>query len=89
MTKEERTLLYIAGGAILALVFIPGLAGGITRSIVRSAGEAAGGVIVGAGEAVGIPATNQSQCERDMTAGKTWDASFSCPAGTFLRYLFS
>lgn len=43
--------------------------------------------VISAGTFVGIPETSVSQCERDMAAGDTWAASFSCPAGTWLKYL--
>lgn len=39
------------------------------------------------GETVGIPATSQTECEKAMAEGRTWDASFSCPAGTWLKYI--
>lgn len=55
----------------------------------QAVASAAGGVITGAvtgvAGAVGIPATSEDQCSRDLAAGKTWDASFSCPAGRFTR----
>lgn len=34
-----------------------------------------------------IPKTNMTECERAMAEGRTWDASFACPAGTFIDYL--
>ncbi|TXC66019.1 hypothetical protein FSC37_09170 [Piscinibacter aquaticus] len=42
--------------------------------------------MVGIGQAIGIPATNETECERARREGRTWDASFACPAGTFLSY---
>ena len=47
------------------------------------------GVVLGAGEAVGIPRTNMTECERAKAEGRTWDASFACPAGDFLKYVFN
>ena len=46
------------------------------------------GAVEGIGSLVGVPATNPDQCAADQVAGRTWDASFSCPAGDFLGYLF-
>ncbi len=46
--------------------------------------DAGAGVVLGIGDVVGIPRTEQTQCERDLAAGSLWDASFSCPAGTFI-----
>jgi len=48
------------------------------------AGQAAAGAVEGVGLAIGIPRTDQTQCERDKAAGNWWAASFSCPAGDFL-----
>ena len=47
------------------------------------------GVVVGIGEAVGIPPTNQTECEKALAEGRTWDASFACPAGTFIKSFFN
>lgn len=46
------------------------------------------GAVVGIGQTVGIQPTNQTECERAKAEGRTWDASFSCPAGDFLTYLW-
>ncbi len=47
-------------------------------------GDKAAEAVQSAGELVGIPRTNQTQCQQDLAAGNWWDASFSCPAGTFI-----
>ena len=47
------------------------------------------GVVYGVGDAVGVPRTNETECERAKREGRTWDASFACPAGDFLGYLWS
>lgn len=47
-----------------------------------------GGAVVAAGEKIGVPATNLTECERAKLEGRTWDASFACPAGDFLSYLW-
>jgi hypothetical protein len=52
-----------------------------------AASTAAGGLIQGAGQAVGVPRTDLTECERAKAEGRTLDASFKCPAGDFLRYL--
>jgi hypothetical protein len=49
--------------------------------------DAASGVVIGAGKAVGIPETDDSECARALREGRTWDASFACPAGTFLKHV--
>ncbi len=47
------------------------------------------GAVTTAGEAVGIPKTNLTECEKAKAEGRTWDASFACPAADFLRYVFN
>ena len=54
----------------------------------REVNETAGGVIQNVGAAVGIPRTNVTACQLAISEGRTWDASFVCPAGTFLGSLF-
>lgn len=61
---------------------VAGAAWSLADGFIGEAGNLAGG-------AVGVPRTSQSQCDADKAAGRTWDASFSCPAGDFLRYLFN
>lgn len=47
-------------------------------------GDQAVEAVQSAGELVGIPRTNQTQCQQDLAAGRWLAASFSCPAGTFI-----
>lgn len=76
--------LAVVGGAwYVAKKGVAGAAAGV----VSAAGEAAGGAVLGIGDVIGIPRTNETECARAMREGRTWDASFACPAGTFLSYL--
>ena len=90
MKLDLQTALIGAGAlAIVAVgLFIAkkGVAGA-TAAVVGAAADVASGAVVGIGQAVGIPATNETECERAMRTGDTWGASFACPAGTFLRYV--
>lgn len=47
------------------------------------------GVVLSAGDAIGIPRTNMTECERAKAEGRTWDASFACPAKEFISYLWN
>lgn len=96
-----KPVLY--GGAALAagaLLYIlakkqPGesMAGSLGRSaagaVFTAAGDMAVGAVKGVGEVFGIPDTNTDQCTKDLAAGRTWDASFSCPASRFLGGVFN
>ena len=64
-------------------------AGAIGELTGRAAGDAAGGLVLGLGDSIGIPRTDLDECERAIAEGRTWDASFACPAGRFLRSIFS
>lgn len=90
----------INGSAVMALAGIAGLAalafmvwkkGGVkpaAAAVVGAASEAAAGVVVGMGTAVGVPETNSSKCAEHLAAGRLWEASFACPAGDFVGALF-
>jgi hypothetical protein len=84
------------GAAVLALAWVylnkrqgQSLAGAAGSAAVEAVADAGAGAVIGLGEVFGIPATEASQCERDRAAGDTWAASFSCPASTFIKDLFS
>jgi hypothetical protein len=60
----------------------------VGSGMVTLTGNVASGVVLGIGDAVGIPRTNMTACQQAIADGRTWDASFACPAGTFLSTLF-
>jgi hypothetical protein len=62
---------------------------GIGAAVGSGVVNAGAGVVLGMGDAIGIPRTEMNECERAMAEGRTWDASFACPAPVFLRYLAS
>lgn len=88
------TVYLVAGAAVAgALLYVSVKGARATgETIGRGAVDLVEGVVtggvVGIGEAIGIPPTNPTECERAMAEGRTWDASFSCDAATFLRYLW-
>lgn len=47
------------------------------------------GVVLGVGDAVGIPRTSESECEKCKRLGDVWGASFACPAADFIKWLAS
>jgi hypothetical protein len=98
MMKEQRFL--IAGVAVAALILMivvkkNGGVAAVAADVGEEAGAAVinlgGGVVAGAsqaiGDAVGVPRTNMTECEKAKAEGRTWDASFACPAGDFLDYI--
>ncbi len=87
LTQDAKLIaaLALAGAGVLWLMSRRlGGVQGVATAAVGAVGDVATGTVVGAGQLVGIPATNQTQCQRDLAAGDWWEASFSCPAGTFI-----
>lgn len=93
---QGKLILVGLGVGVVLVAMLP-----VIARYARGIGSAAGGAAVSAvdgflgetvnsaGELVGIPRTNLTQCEADLAAGRYWDASFSCPAGKFLKGVFS
>jgi len=86
---------YIVAGAAVGVALLWAMSRGATQTGQAVGGAAVdmvngvlGGVAMGAGQIVGIPPTNRTQCQIDQANGNTWRASFSCPAGEFLSYLW-
>lgn len=80
-----------AGLGLLAVVALRGLqttgAAGLGAAVARSVVDAGAGVVVGIGEAVGVPPTAPDACARAKADGDIWAASFACPAGDFLSWM--
>lgn len=76
--------------AVAVLVMRKGAAQSVGAAAGEAAGNfvagAAGGVVLGIGDGLGVDRTNVGQCERDKAAGDTWAASFSCGAGDFVKW---
>ncbi len=96
MPKVAIPAPYMAAAAIVAIavayVVLRGAAKAgaeVGRATVDFADGVITGGVVGVGEAVGVPATNETDCQKAKREGRTWDASFACPAGDFLKYVFS
>lgn len=94
---EHKFLLIgvLAAAAALAVVVLVKKKGAVVdaatqagsalgEAIGNAAGAAAGGVVVGIGDQLGVPRTNMTECDKALAEGRTWDASFACPAGKFL-----
>lgn len=97
---DHKFLLIGAGVAALALLILVKKKGAAVDAGL-ALGSAAGdfiwgitdgtvsGVVYGVGDAIGVPRTNETECEKAKREGRTWDASFACPATNFISYLFS
>lgn len=96
MNCAQSRAVLVGLGLGIALVFMLPMLAKNSRAIGSVAGGAAvdfadglfSETVQSAGDIVGLPRTEQTQCQADLAAGRYWDASFSCPAGDFLKGLF-
>lgn len=79
-----RDTAIIAAGLLLAVVALRGNAGKVGAEVVKAGADMAAGAVVGVGQAVGIPATDKTQFQKDVAAGDWWAASFSGTASEFV-----
>jgi len=86
---DQTKLLMVAAGAVLGLILLKKnfAVADVAAGTVGVIGDVVGGVAVGIGDVIGIPRTDETACEKAMREGRTWDASFACPAKTWLQYL--
>lgn len=97
MNKDGLIVGAVVAAAVVALAWYLKRQAGNAVSGAIDAGAAVGGYVVdlaaggviGIGEAIGVPRTNLTECEKAIAEGRTWDSSFACPAGTFIKSLFS
>lgn len=67
---------------------VGGALGDVAAAVPGIAADTVGGLVLGVGDVIGIPRTNETECEKALREGRRWDASFACPAGTFLGSFF-
>lgn len=82
---KPKDIVVLAIGAAVVLIF----SRQIVAKAVSSTVDAAAGVPLGIGDAVGIPRTSEVQCQADLSGHHYWDASFSCPAKPFFKGIWS
>lgn len=96
--KVSQDTMILAGGVGLAALALWWVSrGGNGQAVGQTVGSAAvstivgagTGVVLGVGEAVGIPRTDMTECERAKAEGRTLDASFKCGAGDFLAWMWN
>lgn len=96
----KRAMLYgaaaIAGIGVVVymarkvqLPSVGSVAGNLAGGAVEAVNGAFVGSVKGIGSVFGVPDTSMSQCQKDIAAGRTWDASFSCPASDFVGSFFN
>ena len=96
MKLTSNPVLIVAGLGLLAAGLFVWRRGGVSNAAqaigsgaVDAVQGVASGVVYGIGDTFGIPRTDESECARALREGRSWDASFACPAADFLRGTFS
>ncbi len=89
----KLNLTLIAGAAaavVIVLKFkdLKGIGADVGGAAVDVVDGLISGAVIGIGQGVGVPPTNLTACQRAIAEGRTWDASFACPAKDFLSYAF-
>ena len=91
--QTTRLAIMVGGAGLLGLVVYnaakkaaSAVADGVA-AVGRAADTAVAAPVLTAGDTLGIPRTNMTECEKAMAEGRTMDASFACPASDFLAYL--
>lgn len=81
--------------ALIGLVLYRAAGGSATDAGVALGGAAvdvAGGVVAGTaygiGDAIGVPRTDETECQKAIREGRSWDASFACPASDWIKYMW-
>lgn len=97
---DKKFMLVGAGLAAIALYFFvkkKSAVADVGHALGSAAGEfiwgvtdgAVSEVVYGIGDAIGVPRTDETECQKAIREGRTWDASFACPAVDFLKYAWS
>lgn len=87
--EDGVTLALIAAGGVLAwmayrkVVELGPVEGG--AAVGRAVADVPAGIAMGVGDSLGLPRTDPDRCTAALAEGRLWDASFACPAATFLR----
>lgn len=61
----------------------------VGATIGRAAVDLPTGAVLGIGDSLGIPRTDEDECAKALREGRKWDASFACSASKFLGSIFS
>lgn len=78
----------LLGAAAIYFIGVKGVAFGAGKAVVDAVGGAATGAVYGASDIIGLENPDQTKCAQAKQSGDTWGASFACPAGDFLKYVF-
>lgn len=88
-TSDKAVVLAVGLGAVfLGAWYLQSRLGNIVQAAPQFVADQAANVIIGTGDVLGIPRTNETECQKALREGRTWDASFACPASDFIGSFF-
>lgn len=86
--KDAIQTLIIGAGVVGALYLFNRGAKGVASDTAEVVGDVASGATQGALHGVlGVPYTSEDKCAKAMRECNSWDASFYCDVGTYLKYM--
>ena len=89
ITAELKLMAVGAGVLILGAWYMSSRLPEMAEALPGVIADTGAGLIVGTGDVLGIPRTDEAACAAAIREGRTWEASFLCPAGTWIGSLFN
>lgn len=84
LATDTKLLVMAAGLAAVGAWYLSSRLPEVATALPGIIADTGAGVAIGIGDVIGIPRTDETECARAIREGRTWDASFACPAGTFI-----
>jgi hypothetical protein len=89
MVRDDLMLLAVGAGVLfVGAWYLQSRLGNIVEAAPQFVADTAASAVIGTGAVFGIPRTDETECQKALREGRTWDASFACPAGTFIGSIF-
>jgi len=89
LTAELKLMAMGAGVLILGAWYMSSRLPEMAEALPGVIADTGAGLIIGTGDILGLPRPNETACQAAIREGRTWDASFACPAGTWIESLFN
>lgn len=88
LTSDVKLIAIGAGVLVLGAWYLQSRLGEVAQALPGVVADVGSGLVLGTGDVLGIPRTDETECQRAIREGRTWDASFACDAGTFIKSVF-
>lgn len=84
LATDTKIIVVAAAVAVVGAWYMSSRLPAMATALPGMVADTAAGLVIGTGDVLGIPRTDMNECQRALAEGRTLDASFACPAGTFL-----